>query len=890
VRSRRRLAAVLAAVLLVCMLASATPTAYDAPKFVVNPVDHVDTLIGTGTSGQTVGEINNFPGASVPFGMVQYSPDTVDNYAGYDHANGQATGFSMTHASVGCAAFGDISMLPTTTPISSEPWNASEQIAYDRTEVGVPGYYTVRFPATGVTAELTATTRIGVGRFSYPGKGQPALFYVRSGGSLAGNSAASIQIGEDNTTITGSATSGGFCGKNNVYTVYFVMKFSRPFESYGTWDGYSVSAGARRAYSSYTGSSGGYVEFPAGSMVEVQTALSYVSVDGARANLVAEGGASFDDVRAAASTRWSATLSRIGVAGADADDVKTFYTALYHSLLHPNTFNDVDGRYIGFDGDIHTVAAGHTHYANFSDWDTYRGAAALHGLLFGEQASDMAQSLVNDAKQSGSFPRWALANAATAQMTGDSVVPLIVNLYAFGAKDFDTRAALHYMVNAALEGGVGRYGYVERPAIATYLRRGYLPLTTASCVGGSIPSASITLEWSVDDFAISQFADALGNSAVAAKFQNRAQYWQNLFNPTTRYISPRNAIGFFSDGPGVVQPAAGCFSQLGFDEGNAEQYVWYVPHNVSGLMTALGGRKAVAERLDRFTRKLNAGPDEPYLWAGNEPGFGVPWLYNYVGQPWKTQQLVDRVRSKLFGPTPDGEPGNDDLGAMSSWYVWAALGLYPSTPGTPILTVNTPLFDRIVIAFPAGKSMKISAPGASGRNRMKYISGLTINGQAIARTYLPEAITHIGGELAFALSAKPNQVWGTAESSAPPSFGAGSLAVTVNVSPAVLAMAPGSTRTVTVNAQRMINGPGAYTISATSYNDGITAASVSGQFAADGSATARVAITVAQSVSHGYYPLVLTTRIGDSVRTFMLLVAVGRAGIDQWLTGWGWAA
>jgi predicted alpha-1,2-mannosidase len=889
-RSRRPLAALAAVVLLVCMLARATPTAYDTPKFVVNAVDHVDTLIGTGTGGQTVGEINNFPGASVPFGMVQYSPDTVDNYAGYDHSNGQATGFSMTHASVGCAAFGDISMLPTTTPIGSEPWDASEQIAHDHSEVGVPGYYTVRFPTTGVTAELTATTRTGVGRFSYPSNGQPARFHVRSGGSLAGNSAARIQIGEDNTTITGSATSGGFCGKNNVYTVYFVMKFSRPFTSYGIWDGYSVSAGARRAYSSYTGSSGGYVEFPAGSTVEVQTALSYVSVDGARANLVAESKASFDDVRAAASTQWSDTLSRIAVAGADADDVETFYTALYHSLLHPNTFSDVDGRYIGFDRDIHTVAEGHTQYANFSDWDTYRGVAALHGLLFGEQASDMAQSLVNDAEQSGAFPRWALANAATAEMTGDSVVPLIVNLYAFGAKDFDTKAALHYMVNAATDGGTGRNGYVERPGIATYLRRGYLPLTSPSCVDGSIPGASITLEWSVDDFAISQFAYALGDSATAAKFQNRAQYWQNLFNPTTHYISPRSAMGFFPEGPGVVQPAAGCFSQLGFDEGNAEQYVWYVPQNVAGLVTALGGRKALADRLDRFTKKLNAGPDEPYLWAGNEPGFGVPWLYNYVGQPWKTQQLVDRVRSKLFGPTPDGEPGNDDLGAMSSWYVWAALGLYPSTPGMPLLTVNTPLFDRAVIALPAGKSMKISAPGASGRNRMKYISGLTIDGQPTDQTYLPESITQTGGELAFALSGNPNQGWGTAESSAPPSFGAGSLGVTVNVSPAIVAIAPGSTRTVTVNAQRMINGPGGYSIYATSYSDGITAASESGRLAADGSATAKVAIRVAESVSHGYYPLVLTTRIGDSARTFMLLVAVGQAGIDQWLTGWGGAA
>src|SRR5271165_5637915 len=345
--SRRRFAALLGAVLLVSvMLASAVPTSNDPPVNVANPVDHVDTLIGTGTGGQRVGEINNFPGPSVPFGMVQYSPDTAGNYAGYDHGNSRATGFSMTHASVGCAAFGDISMLPTTTAIGSQPWNAWERIAHDDTEQGIPGYYTVRFPATGVTAELTATTRTGVGRFKYPRNGRPALFHVRSGASLAGNSRATIQIDEDNTTITGWATSGGFCDKNNTYTVYFAMKFSQPFTSHGTWDGYAVYPGVRAAASPY---SGGYVEFPPGSEVEVRTAISYVGVDGARANLAAEGTTPFDAVRAAASSQWNAALSRISVAGRDGDDVDTFYTSLYRSLLHPNTFNDADGRYIGFD-------------------------------------------------------------------------------------------------------------------------------------------------------------------------------------------------------------------------------------------------------------------------------------------------------------------------------------------------------------------------------------------------------------------------------------------------------------------------------------------------------------------------------------------------------------
>ncbi|POX97717.1 hypothetical protein C3469_08065 [Mycobacterium kansasii] len=872
-RSRRSLRAMVALVAVLGLfvpLIAASPTAYDGePTFVANPVDHVDTLVGTGSGGEIVGEINNFPGASVPFGMVQYSPDTTNTYAGYQYQNSRSTGFSMTHASVGCAAFGDISMLPTTTAIGTQPWRAAERIAHDDTEVGVPGYYTVRFPATGVTAELTATTRTGFGRFSYPRDGRPASFRVRSGASLAGNSRAAIEIGTDNTTITGWATSGGFCGKNNTYTVYFAMRFSRPFTSYGTWDGYAVYAGARRAQSRY---SGGYVEFPAGSVLEVRTAISYVSIDGARANLAAEGGASFDDVRAAAATEWNNALSRIGVAGRDPGEVTTFYTCLYRSLLHPNIFNDADGRYLGFDGLIHTVAQGHTQYANFSDWDTYRSLAPLQGLLFPEQAADMAQSLVNDAEQSGSYPRWALANSATGMMTGDNVVPLIVNLYMFGGKDFDVGTALRYMVRGATGGGVGRGGYVERPGIATYLQLGYGPQTAEFRTDGRIAGASITLEWSVDDFTISRFATALGDTATAAEFQNRAQYWQNLFNPSTRYISPRSATGFFRYGPGFVETPDG-FGQDGFDEGNAEQYLWWVPHNVAGLVTALGGRKAVADRLDRFTKKLNVGPNQPYLWAGNEPGFGVPWLYNYLGQPWKTQRTVDRVRG-LFSATPDGAPGNDDLGAMSSWYVWAALGLYPSTPGTAILTVNTPLFDRAVIALPAGKSIRISAPGASAPGRMKYISGLTIDGRPTDKTFLPESIIRTGGDVAFSLAAKPDKVWGTAPSSAPPSFGAGSSAVTVNVPRPIVTIAPGTTGTVTLDAQRMIDGAGDYTITGMSTAGGITVAPVSGRFANDGSASVNVAITVSQAVPEEYYLVYLTTTVGESNRSSVVLVVV----------------
>ena len=338
----------------------------------------------------------------------------------------------------------------------------------------MPGYYTVRFPDTGVRAELTATTRTGVGRFSYPHNGQPALFHVRSGASLAGNYAATIQIGEDNTTITGSATTGGFCRKNNTYTVYFAMKFSQPFTSYGTWDGDSVSPGARSADSSL---SGGYVEFPAGSVLEVRTALSYVSVEGARANLAAEGGASFDDVRAAALTEWNAALSRIAVAGTDSGDVKTFYTSLYRSLLHPNTFNDADGRYIGFDGNIHTVAngahpvrqllrLGHLPVPGSLTGAAFPRASQRHGPIAGERRR--AERIVS-ALGAGEFRdrRDDRRQRGTAHRE-----PL--HLRSQGLRR-QNGTALHGERGDQRRFGLN--GYVERPGIATYLERGYAPQT-----------------------------------------------------------------------------------------------------------------------------------------------------------------------------------------------------------------------------------------------------------------------------------------------------------------------------------------------------------------------------------------------------------------------------
>lgn len=859
----------LAPALLAAPFSTPSATAAAEPALVTDPASYVNTLNGTGSGGESVGSINNFPGPATPFGMVQYSPDTVGNYAGYFHGNTTLKGFSMTHASVGCTAFGDIPALPTTGDVGSKPWEKTATID-SGSELGTPGQYSVTLSDTGVKADLSASTRTGVATYAYP-QGAPAQLFVRPGASIAGNSAASLQTLDDHTVV-GSATTGNFCGKGNRYTVYFAMSFDQAFTATGTWDESSISAGSRSVNNSRAGA---FYTFPAGSTVKVKTALSYVSTDAAQANMAAEvPGYDFDTVRSQTKAAWNSALGTISVAGKNTDDLHTFYTSLYRSLLHPNTFNDADGKYIGFDNQIHSVEAGRTQYANFSDWDTYRSLAPLHGLFFPKQASDMAQSLVNDAVQSGSYPRWALANSATGQMTGDSVVALISNLYAFGARDFDTATALKYMVKGATDGGTGLNGYVERPGIERYLKNKYAPQTAEFQADHTIAGASITLEWSIDDFAIARFARALGNNDTAAQFQERSHYWQNLFNPSTGYISPRSESGQFPDGPGYQAPPPGKFGQAGFDEGNAAQYLWLVPQNADGLATALGGRAQAAERLDTFMTKLNVGANDPYMWAGNEPNFQTPWMYNYFGQPWKTQKVVDDIRTSLFGNTVNGEPGNDDLGAQSSWYVWAALGIYPTTPGTNLLTVNTPAFDKSVLTLPQGK-LTLNAAGATDGKR--YIAGLSVNGTATQNTSLPESILGGSSTVDFTLQNSPDQSWGTSAQSAPPSFGDGQKSLTANAAPALLTVRPGAKAEVSVDAQRMAGSAKAVTVSVQG-KDGLSIGDGgSSTFASDGSAHLKLPLVASAQLAEGYYPVSVTVSDGTTSVATAVTVRVVQA-------------
>ncbi|KOV88345.1 alpha-1,2-mannosidase [Nocardia sp. NRRL S-836] len=846
-----------AALVLAAPVVAAAAPATAPPPLVADPTAYVDPFIGTGKAAAAVGEINNFPGPAVPFGMVQFSPDTLDSYAGYQYHDDRIRGFSLTHASVGCSAFGDVPILPITGEVGERPWDRTEHYRHTG-EQGEPGYYAVTLEDSNVRAELTATTRTGLATFTLPADGH---VLVKGGASLSGNSAAEVTV-ENDTTITGSASTGGFCGKPNSYTVHYAITFDRPFTATGTWDGTAVTPGGTSVRAPKAGA---YLSFPAG-QVKAKVALSYVGVDGAKRNMAQEV-PHWDagQVRADTRARWRTELSKIRVAGTDTGELKTFYTALYHSLMHPNTFNDVDGRYPGFDDEVHTLPAGRTQYANFSDWDTYRSLAPLHAMLWPREASDMAQSLVNDAVQGGWWPRWPLANDYTGQMTGDSSVPLIANLHAYGARDFDFATALRYLVKGATSVDTTPGAYRERPGITEYVRRGYLPNTDVARGDHARVGASITLEWSVDDFAIAQLARAAGDRATAAEFTRRGQNWQNLFNPATRHVQPRDGSGRFPDGP-AWPPAAGGFGQDGFDEGNAVQYSWMVPHNPAGLITAMGGRDAAAARLDAFTTKLNAGPSEPYMWAGNEPAFGIPWLYNHTGRPWRTQQVVRQIMTTLFSPTPDGEPGNDDLGAQSSWYVWAALGLYPATPGTADLAVHSPLFPRIVLDLP-GRDLTINAPNASAT--AMYVHDLDLDGRDHERTGLPRTLVGTGGVLDFDLRTTPDRDWATDADEAPPSYRDGEHDFLASAG-SMVTVRPGGTADLTVSALRLAGDDRTVSVTGTP-PAGITVTGPPRFRLADGQARFQVSATAPE----GYYdvPLTITGARRTVTTTVTVLVA-----------------
>ncbi len=740
---------------LVHSLASPSPSSL---PFSLDPASYVNPFIGTGVAPthqeRDPGSIsgNVFPGASLPHGMVQWSPDTTNAAGGYRYFQSSIRGFSLTHFSGrGCSSYQDIPFMPFNGPITISPVHTS---AYASTfshnnEEASPGYYRVYLNSSGIDVALTVTLRTGFGQFTYPPSSQSVML-INAGGSAKGNSDAGtgVQI-VSNNQVTGEASSGRFCGKANTYTVYFAATFDHPFTALGTWNEENVIPNSR---TSEGGHSGAYLTFDTtqNPLVQVKVGLSFVSVADAQANLQAENPSwDFQSIRQQARAAWNARLRLIEVTGGTTAEQQTFYTALYHSFLHPNVFSDVNGQYLGFDQQVH-LAQGYTQYDNFPGWDMYRSQISLLALLEPHEVSDMIQSLLADAQQGGGgLPRWEVVNDNSAGMVGDSQDVVIAMSYAFGARNFDTQAAWQAMEAGASQLGTRSGRYKVREGLSDYLKLGYV-----SAEKRPYGSAAITLEYAIDDFAIAQYASALGKMDAAAMYLQRSHNWQHLFNPLTGYIQPRNPDDAFSAN---FDPA----SDRGFVEGNSAQYSWLVPQDLDGLFAAMGGKAVAIKRLDEFFTQLNAGSAKLYAYMGNEPSFEVPWEYDAAGAAYRTQEVVRRIETQLFTNGAGGLPGNDDGGALSSWYVFAALGIYPEIPGVGGFFLGSPLFPTIIIHLGNGQQLQLTGQGRGGLlDSMPYVQNLTLNGQSYQHAWLPFAALLNGATLQFTLGSTPDTTWG----------------------------------------------------------------------------------------------------------------------------------
>jgi len=739
----------------------------------------VDPFIGTGGEGHT------FPGATVPFGMIQLSPDTriqpraqaYDWAAGYRHDDTSIVGFSHTHFSgTGHSDLGDVLLMPISGDVKLERGDPDKprsgyasRFRHDD-ERAEPGYYAVTLDDYGVRAELTASARVGVHRYKFPrGKPVHVLLDLRTSmydypGKV---SWSRLRLRPDGTVTGFRETRGWAPGRQ----LYFALRFSQPiaahafhntegelpYKGFATPGDQDPSARAQIEGRQLVGT------FDFGDAMRepllVKVSISPVSEDGAIANLDAEmPGWDFDRVRSDAKARWAEALSAVDI---DAPEPmrRSFYTALYHSFLGPTLFMDSDGRYRGPDNAVHE-AKGFNHYSTFSLWDTYRALHPLLTLLQPEQRNaDFVQSLLAHQQHSpyGVLPVWSFHGLETWTMIGYHAVPVIADAYLKGIRGFDADVALDAMVASA--------SYGPYDGLRQYMELGWVPIDEEG------EAASKTVEYAFDDWTIARMAEAMGRDDVAATFAKRAANWRNVFDPKTGFLRARKRDGSFRE------PFDATASGYGSDytEGNAWQYSWYVPHDVAGLSDAHGGADRLLAKLDEvFDAKVDPSVFEHmeditgligWYAHGNEPSHHVAYLYTHAGQPWRTQARLKQIMDTQYKAAPDGLAGNDDLGQMSAWFVFTALGFYPVAPGSNEYIIGRPFLPRATLHLPNGKRFTVIADGLDRGHG--YIGDATLNGKLLRRAFLRHDEITAGGELRFTMQAQPDRDWPGADSARP---------------------------------------------------------------------------------------------------------------------------
>ena len=690
----------------------------------------VNTLLGTkgkdfGVEQRYLEAGYTFPGPMLPFGMVQFTTTFFDPDKGF--VINQMSG-------AGCANMGNLPMLPVPGGLSVSPndmmgFNPGIQI-----KKAHAGYYRANL-FNQVDCELTATTRTGLAQIHFD--------QSKKGTIIIGTGINSTEITEASVLITsphsfeGVADGGNFCGINSNYKIYFAGEFNRDAATYGTWMGDSLLTDQSTARDQ---NSGVYFTFDENNHAPVlyKVGISYVSSDNAKLNLKTENPDwNFNLVQAKAEKEWNQLLGLIRVEGGSKDKTVQFYSHLYHSFAHPSIFSDVNGQYMGADFVVHSTEDG-DYYTAFSNWDTYRTQIQLLSMLVPERASQMVSSLLTFAEQSGGgFPRWVCADFETGIMQGDPTSALVANAYAFGAKDFDTAKALKIMRRGAEVPGTMSQGTETRPYLDQYLNQGFISASMG---------ASMLLEYTSADFAIAQFARSVSpqDKNLYTTYLKRSEKWKNIYNPGSTWLQSR-----FADGSWKPQTDD-------WREASYKNYFWMIPYDLLGLIDTIGGVPVAEKRLDEFFTKLNANYSEPFFAAGNEPSFQSPWTYNWIGKPAKTQKTVRRIINGQYSNRDCGLPGNDDMGAMAAWYVFADLGLYPMIPGIGGFSINSPMFRQTIITLGNGKKLKISG----GAEQKEYISSLKVNGKDWNSTWLPLSEIEDGGILQFTLSDKPSN-WGT---------------------------------------------------------------------------------------------------------------------------------
>jgi predicted alpha-1,2-mannosidase len=715
---------------------------------------HVNPFIGTGGHGHT------FPGATMPFGMVQLSPDTrIDNWdgsSGYHYSDDIVYGFSHTHLSgTGIPDYCDILFMPAIAEYESpRPPNFDKYPGYaskfsHSDEVATPGYYSVRLADRKVTAELTATQRVGFHRYTFPQS-------RKAGINLDLDWRDRLLDGDynivDKKRVEGFRRSSSWAKKQ---TVYFVAEFSRPFDEIAI----SETGGKKRsAFFAFSPK--------AGDQILLKVAISPVSIEGARTNLAAElPGWDFDKVLADAKAAWNKELSKIEVSGGTDEQTTNFYTALYHTMIQPNVFNDVDGRYKGHDGKIQgepvtlkkkenpqdillgRVPQPGDHYTVFSLWDTFRAAHPLYTIIDQKRTVDFINTFIRIYEQGGRLPVWELWGEETDTMIGYHAVSVIADAMAKGIKGFDYEKAYAAAKHSA---------ELDHHGLAAYKKRGYISMEDEN------ESVSKTLEYAYNDWCIAQMASVLHKTddtfyyqKEADKYLRRSRYFENLFDPRVGFFVPKKNGGF-------VRPFAANEVTFSFTEGNSWQYSFFVPHDVMRLMELMGGNEKFTAKLDELftTNQKLIGREQPDITGligqyahGNEPSHHIPYLFNYAGQPWKTQKYVRKIMDEFYKNSPDGLIGNEDCGQMSAWYVLSASGFYPVTPGSPIYAFGTPLFPEMTYRLENGRKFTIRAKNVSDKNI--FIRSATLNGKHYSKAYITHAEIMGGGILEFSMADQP---------------------------------------------------------------------------------------------------------------------------------------